>query len=59
MTHDDFIVFTRPQPGSTKLTRIYCAEIFIGRIVSQLVYDATGRLRSGDDFERFVLSAVL
>lgn len=62
MTHDDFIdlsVTTRPQPGSVRITRIYCAGIFIGRITGQLVYDATGRLRSGDDFCQFVRAAVL
>lgn len=61
MTHvdvTDLPVTISPQPGSANLTRIYCAGIFIGRIVGQSVYDATGRLRSGDDFARFVLSAV-
>jgi hypothetical protein len=61
MTHDDrtdLLITTRPQPGSAKLTRIYCLGIFIGRITGQLVYDCTGRLRSGDEFERFVLAAV-
>jgi hypothetical protein len=61
MSHDDgtdLSVTTRPQPGSANLTRIYCAGIFIGRITGQLVYDPTGRLRSGDEFARFVLAAV-
>jgi len=61
MTHHDgtdLSVTTRPQPGSAKLTRIYCQGIFIGRITGQSVHDCTGRLRSGDAFERFVLSAV-
>jgi hypothetical protein len=62
MTHDDFTdlpVTTRPQPGSANLTRIYCLGVFIGRIADQTVHDCTGRLRSGDEFERFVLAAVL
>ena len=45
----------RTQPGSAKLTRIYCAGIFIGRITGQSVYDCTGRLRSGDDFDAAVV----
>ena len=62
MTHDDrtdLPITTSPQPGSAKLTRIYCAGIFIGRITGQTIYDCTGRLRSGDDFARFVRAAVL
>ncbi len=51
-------VTTRPQPGSTN-TLIYREGIFIGRVCGHAVYDCTGRLRSGDDFCRFVLSAVL
>ena len=61
MTHDDgtdLSVTTRPQHGSANVTRIYCAGIFIGRITGQSVYDATGRLRSGDDFARFVRAAM-
>jgi len=61
MTHDDgtdLSVTTRPQPGSANLTRIYCLGVFIGRITGQSVYDCTGRLRSGDDFARFMLAAV-
>jgi hypothetical protein len=54
----DLCVTTRPQPGSANLTRIYCAGIFIGRITGQSVYDCTGRLRSGDDFARFVRAAM-
>ena len=40
MTHDDFTdlpVTTRPQPGSTAITRIYCLGVFIGRITGQSV----------------------
>ena len=62
MTHDDVTdlpVTTRPQPGSAAITRIYCLGIFIGRVCGQSVYDCTGRLRSGDDFARFVRAAVL
>lgn len=62
MTHDDVTdlpVTTSPQPGTVKLTRIYCQGIFIGRVCGHTVHDCTGRLRSGDEFERFVLSAVL
>ncbi len=61
MTHDDgtdLSVTTRPQPGSVRFTRIYCAGIFIGRVCGQSVYDATGRLRAGDDFARFVRAAM-
>ncbi len=54
----DLSVTTRPQPGSANVTRIYCAGIFIGRITGQSVYDPTGRLRSGDDFARFVRAAM-
>jgi len=62
MTHDDVTdlpVTTRPQPGSAILTLIYCAGIFIGRTDGHAIYDCTGRLRSGDDFCRFVRAAVL
>ena len=62
MTHDDrtdLPITTSPQPGSAKLTRIYCLGVFIGRVCGQTVHDCTGRLRSGDEFEQFVLSAVL
>jgi hypothetical protein len=61
MTHDDrtdLSVTTRPQPGSANITRIYWEGVFLGRVCGQLVYYCTGRLRSGDDFARFVLSAV-
>ena len=61
MTHDDRTdpsATTRPQPGSANVTLIFRQGIFIGRITGQSVYDCTGRLRSGNDFARFVLAAV-
>ena len=57
MTHQDSVT-TRPRPGCADTTRIYRAGIFIGCICGQLVYDCTGRLRSGDEFETFVRTAV-
>jgi hypothetical protein len=51
-------VTTFPQPGCADTTRIYWEGVFIGRVVGQAVYDCTGRLRSGDDFAAFLLSAV-
>jgi hypothetical protein len=62
MTHLDVTdlssVTTRPQPGSANVTRLYREGVFIGRVCGQSVYDATGRLRCGDDFERIALLAV-
>jgi hypothetical protein len=61
MTHDDVTdlsVTIRPQPGSAAITRIYCLGVFIGRVCGHTVHDCTGRLRCGDDFARFVLSAM-
>ena len=61
MTHidgTDLPVTTRPQPGSARLTMVYCLGVFIGRTDGRSVYDCTGRLRCSDDFCRFVLAAV-
>jgi cysteine synthase len=49
----DASITTRPQPDSAN-TLIYREGIFIGRTTGQCVYGATGRLRSGDDFCRFI-----
>lgn len=54
----DTSVTTRPQPGSANLTLIFRQGIFISRTDGHAIYDATGRLRSGDDFARFVRAAV-
>lgn len=51
-------VTTRPQPGSTDTVLVYREGVFLGRVRGQHVHDCTGRLRSGDDFARFVLAAV-
>jgi hypothetical protein len=45
---------TTPQPGCEDTTRVYREGVFVGRICKQVVYDCTGRVREGDEFEAFV-----
>ena len=51
-------VTTRPEPGSTDTVLVYREGVFLGRVCGHTVHDCTGRLRSDDDFCRFMLSAV-
>lgn len=51
-------VWAVPEPGCEDTQRIYRDGVFVGRICKQVVYDCTGRVREGDEFEAFAREQV-